>query len=274
MPKGTKKVEQETEVKVSEQQEVTPSGEGVKPLEVQPKAEIPEEVRALLAEAEEKAKKAEEEVTRKENVIQRLQKRKSEPVSPQPRDDGLFFARQYVEDRERKAKELGEFDPEIPRLRQELENREFQATQQQQWQQYQTFVADERDKLETVIVDAGENPKDEKFLDVWEKFDTAEKLTGNFTFAQKKAEQILKGIKPKESKEEPVKKKLEDLSPEEEEEIGMRYAKKKGWLKSDISTPSGGGGKLTAEQIDKMSPQERFERRKEIAEIPLGLGKE
>ncbi len=58
-----------------------------------------------------------------------------------------------------------------------------------------------------------------------------------------------------------------ELSESEEEEIARKYMEKKGLLKSDTSLPSGTGGKLTSETIAKMSPQERFERRDEIAKM-------
>lgn len=53
-------------------------------------------------------------------------------------------------------------------------------------------------------------------------------------------------------------------------EEGKRLAKEEsGGLTTDNNSPSGAGGSLTIEQLEKMSPEEKRARSKEIAELPL-----
>ena len=220
-----------------------PEGEPAPQPEVQPKSPTLEELQASVAEATKRQEELQAEIERKEAVIQRLQKRKSEPTTFQPSSQtpDTIFLKTYIDDRERRARELGEVDPDIPMLRGELARREqaaYMALQQQQWA---THVEQERQALEDKLTEAGLSLDDDRLEEVRDAFEDAAEVTGKFDRAHRKLEKVLKTIKPKEEKTVKKGVKLEDLSDEEREEIKRQIMEKEGLLKSDKSLPSGGG---------------------------------
>ena len=207
------------------------------------------QIDALVAEAKMAQEQLQTEVERKETVIQRLQKRKPEE---QPRQgDDLFFARQYVRDKQRRAQELGEIDPEIPILQQEINRREAVAQQQRMWQDWQGEIQNQEDALTKKLEDAGINPNSPEAIPTWESFAMA-KQHADFSFANKKADLLIG--KPKETKGE----KKAPLSDDDKEELERQFMEKHGLLKSETGGPSGGGRTFTREQIAAM-PIEEFE---------------
>lgn len=249
-PKGTENVKPPEE-----------TGDLTPPEGVQPKTYSQEEVNALVVEAETAKGQLQTEVERKETVIQRLQKRKPEE---QPRQgDDLFFAKQFLQDKERRAREDQQFDPEIPVLRQELARREAVAQQQRMWQDWQGEIQNQEDVLTKKLEDAGINPGSPEAIPVWESFAMA-KQHADFSFANKKADLLIDQAKPKETKGEKKGAKLADLSDEDKEELERQVYEKEGLLKSPTGGPSGGGRTFTREQIENMSQEEYSQNKDEI----------
>ncbi len=85
-----------------------------------------------------------------------------------------------------------------------------------------------------------------------------------------KADAFMATLEEKSAKPvEPPKETRAVLTEKDEEEIARKYLEKQGKLKTDVSLPSGSGRKLTIEDVQNMSKDERAKRFKEIAGISL-----
>lgn len=234
--------------------------------EAQAEAPTPPDIEALLAKAKEEGKAEAEKVykgyqrtvAQREREIEQLKKQQA--TLPQP-SFSPSIANEIVALLEAQQSELGEPNPRIAYLKGLLAVEQQKEWQRQQQTQWDTHVAEEETELSEEIESRGLNPQDEKLKAVQEAFQDAAKRTGNFTKAYRLLDRVTKETKPK------VEEKKVEVPEEIDEEKIRKYLEKKGMLKSDTGGPSGAGGKLTAEQITKMSPKERFERRKEISEM-------
>lgn len=98
-------------------------------------------------------------------------------------------------------------------------------------------------------------PEDDEVY--WEIEDLATR--GKFERAEAKLKKLEKKEETPKETEDKVKERLE-----------REILEKHGLLTPEQSAPSATGGKLTAAQVQKMSPDERFARADEIAKIPMG----
>ena len=88
----------------------------------------------------------------------------------------------------------GDLDGIATILRQKKETQK----QQQLAQQMQAYYDDGRDKIEQTFKDAGLDPDDDQFIDVWESFDSAYYTGGKYDWAMRRAERLIKNAKPAE----------------------------------------------------------------------------
>jgi chromosome segregation ATPase len=100
--------------------------------------------------------------------------------------------------------------------------------------------------------------------DYWYVFDALK--DGNLKKAEVKVGKLEKAKTPEVKTEE----KTVDIETEVNKRLKVEL-EKRGLLKQDVGNPAGSGGQLTPEMVSKMSPQEKWERRNEIAKLPIGL---
>jgi len=227
------------------------------------------EMEAAIAEAEKRGYgQAQEEIERKETVIKRLQgERKERRQQPTPQFQSTDDTRALefmIEAEKQRENESGVPSPLRPNLEAEVGRRRQASIQQKMWQDWQGEVQSQQDTLIKKLEDAGVDPDSPEAIPVWESFAMA-RQHGDFSFANKKADSLI-GKPKKETKGE--KKGGEE---EIDEEKVRQYLEREhpSWLKSETGGPSGIGGKLTAKQVENMSPEERWERRKEIDAMSL-----
>lgn len=256
-----KKVEQVPKVG-AEEQGLAPSGEeaGAQAQVFTPEQQT--QIEALIAEAEEKGYgKSQEEIERKEKVIKRLQGERSQKVTTRettiPSDDSLLL-QTIIADMKAKEVEDGEVNPRRVILEQELVNRQ-QRTETARFEAFkQGKIAEEESGIKQQIIDAGDDPDDEKFDRTWDAFKLA-KVDGDFSDAHTRVDRILKEVKPEEKKEKG------ELTDEEKEEIARSYLEKTGKLKSDTGGPSASGKPpITRAWLKTATVEEYKERQQEI----------
>lgn len=250
-------------------------GKETKPEEVEiPKVETltPEEqmeaIKTQLTEAEERATTAEAKAEEKEKGFKSVQRQLSEQklAPPKTSTSGTAQALQEVIGAlEAQAAEVGELTPttqaKLNAARQTLAIVERDAVFERQETVTSGVIADLRNKFEAI----GEDPDDPKFDSIWDAVQIAKLSDGNFDRAKGRAERILRVVKPPEDKkpEEPK------LTDEQKEKVARKWKEEHGELKTHEGIPSGTGGELTVEMVEKMSADEKFERRDEIAKISL-----
>lgn len=131
------------------------------------------------------------------------------------------------------------------------------VSKQEQFRQ-QKYFADKVNSYQAIV------EKELELKDGDEDYDTilGLVLAGKWDKADKKIETL------KSQKAEPPK---EPVETEEKriERKAREMLDKEGLTKQETGAPSASGGKLTAEAVSKMSPQERWERRDEIDKMPL-----
>jgi len=229
------------------------------------------EMEAAIAEAEQRGYgRAQEEIERKETVIKRLQgerkERRQQPTTQFQSTDDTRALEFMIEAEKQRENESGVPSPLRPQLETEVARRRNLATQQKMWQDWQGEIQNQEDALTKKLEDGGIDPSSPEAIPVWESFAMA-RQHGDFSFANKKADSLI-GKPKKQTKAE--KEESEEDKQKRWVEEGKRQALEGGGvLNIPAGGPSGGGGKLTIEQIKKMSPEERFARAEEIAKIPL-----
>jgi len=206
------------------------------------------EMEAAIAEAEERGYgKAQEEIERKEGVIKRLQEgRKERRQQPtfQSTDDirNLEF---MIEAEKQRESESGVPSPLRSQLEAEVVRRRQVSVQQKMWQDWQGEIQNQEDILTKKLEDAGVAPDSLEAIPIWESFAIA-KQSGDFSFANKKADSLVKPKKEAKGKEE---------SEEEKQKRWIEEGKRQaleggGVLNIPAGGPSGGGVRtFTEEQI-------------------------
>jgi len=207
-----------------------------------------------------------EEELRKYQGIQRTIAKKDERIKQleEQAPPSLKGSEILLDEMRARQTEYGEPNPRIALLEAQItKERQEEARQKYvQWQQRE--IKKHREAFDQRIKKAGLDPTDERLEDYLDAFEDAED-TGNFGRAERKLDRILGKVSPTKETDKPTE--------DEDEERALKLLKAKGYnLETDDGGPSGGGGKLTAEQVRKMSPDERAARSEEIARMPLGLG--
>jgi len=194
--------------------------------------------------------------------IKRLEEQLSQPSPSRIKRDELL-----LDDMKARQTETGEVNPRIAQLEAEIEaeRKRDNIAQQAHTKQVQETIGGYQKRVE--VLGLGEDD-----LDYWEIKGWVEK--GEYKPAELKLRKLEKEKKPvetdksKETEEDRVKKLVKEGI-----DAGLKVEMdKRGMLNSDNNLPSGAGGKLTIEQVKKMSPEERANRASEIAKLPLSLG--
>ncbi len=143
--------------------------------------------------------------------------------------------------------------------------REIERKTKNQQQEITDKLADIKSRVEalglTEADDAYWEIKSDAVFATPEKFELAERKL-------KKLEALKEANKAKETpteNKETDEQRIERLAAQKSRE----YLEKQGLLKPEGTKPTGGSGGLTPEAVAKMSPDERYARRKEIASMPL-----
>ena len=246
-----KKKEEEAEIEITEEnpEEETPSPDTL------PETYSKEAIDALIKDAlAEQYSKLNKPMTTLGQENKRLREQLSQPTTGRGKLDRI-----YLEDLKARQTEFGESNPRLTSLISEAEREIIQQEQAEVYktkvQAQQRTINTEREELEKRITDAGLSSSDEKLIDVWESFSVAETQTGDFTFANKRLDRIIKSVMPKEEKKE---------AKEPDVEEGVRKEmEKRGLLNTDTGGPSAsamsaqkamqeyGAGNITAEEAKK-----------------------
>ncbi len=145
-------------------------------------------------------------------------------------------------------------DPIILRLQSEIAARRRVKQQEEQLAFQEQKESLWREKLENRIIEAGFDPEDERFADVWDDFERTNGIDGKFERDDRKLDRTLKNIKPteKENKVEakPVAKETTKQQFEKYyQERRKKELKEKGVLETEIGSPAGGA--LPLQEIEK-----------------------
>ena len=203
-----------------EELEGTPLEPEVEPeLEPQPKTYTQEELDALLGERDKAYQGIQRVVSQKDRKIRELEAPRTQPSKA---------TKVILEEMEARQTEEGITNPRIAQLRAEI-------AREEQAEGMETITREWRGKITDKIVNAGLDPSDEAFDDVWESFDVAYAIDGKFERADKKADRILAKVKPVEKKET----KPEDFDKRLEEEK-RKWMEEQGLLATDTGGPSAG----------------------------------
>lgn len=170
-------------------------------------------------------------VSKKDREIEDLRKRGYTQPS---QDDKLLEL--MLQDRREKSSEYGGYDPLIPQLETELAARKERQAYQESQIKKQEYTDNWKEKLNTRINEAGLDPNDGQFDDVWETFDIAYSVDGKFERAEKKLDKILKSVKPEAEPKETE----EELKKRLREEVKREIMLERGELETETGLPSGG----------------------------------
>ena len=193
--------------------------------EVQPQTFTKEEVAALLLEKEKAYKGLQGVISNKDKQIDELRRRETVPAPNKTMNAMLELLEKdeggYSEDPIRQAK--------IKALKEQL-------TREEQLQAQENYIRTEKEKLNQKIRDAGFDPDDDAFLEVNDAFDLST-YDGKFERAYKRADKVLKNLKPT-----PQSKEIKEIKPEDIEEAARKLLEEKGMLVSETGKPSASGG--------------------------------
>lgn len=196
-------------------------------------------------EAEDKYKGIQRTINKKNDEIERLKRKPTQPpINDFSLEEALIAS---------KRGEVDANDPVIAQLEQALATRKRAATEQANAQYRDKIIGEQGEKFNKQIEDAGLDPDDERLDDFHDKFDEA-CIDGLFDKAERKLNRILSKVEPKKGKTE-----SEDDTKAKWIEEGKRLGMEKmGLLKTDNNQPSGAG-----------SSDEEFERKMGSGELPM-----
>jgi hypothetical protein len=210
--------------------------------EPEPKAEITPEMAELISKAIAEARKKEQEEykAKQREWTREDRKRKQEARRERPQQDITSLSKAFAE----AIKEAGGDPSRVEQISSELQK---QAEIEQQRAQWEAQVEDKREDYRDRLYGAGLNPDDDNLLSLWESFDVASTVTGNFSIVDRKVESAIKKAQTQEVKVESKEKpKEEDIfsTPKGKAEIDKRalelLKEKNIDLTTDPGSPSAG----------------------------------
>lgn len=212
-----------------------------------------EAIAQVKAESEKKYKSLQRVIDKKDKQIQKL----SQPQS------------QSTKALEAMREELRANDPESPRIQvidAEIERIKKEGETLKQMREVEQYTEDWRTKLTGKIEEAGLDPEDDRFDDVWENFELHYQIDGKFDIAERKLDKILKGVNK--VAEEPKKEEanLEKILEERLKEEKRKWMEENGLTEKETGLPSGTTRTFTEEQIEAMSDKEYAKNRESILE--------
>ena len=261
----------EKEGTVTPEPVVAPTPTPEQPVPEPEKAPAPftlEDVRKMIQEENATAFKGLQRViAKKDKEIQSL---KATPTNTEPNVD-IATLRKVLNS----VKVSGGDENSIREAEEALTQAEVKVKMASQLTYQQKVISENQTKFNDLIENAGLETDDSRLSNYEIAFEMA-KQTGDFSVPERILAKTLKNITP-------LKVEVKDeVKPMSEEEINKRAEAKaqelfkkmqidKGLLKTDTGAAGGASvaGKLTPEMVSKMSPDERWERRKEIAQIKI-----
>ena len=147
-----------------------------------------------------------------------------------------------------KGQQGDEPNPRVAQLESALAVEKQREAQNTAYKKQQAGALDKRSELEQQIIDAGHDPDDEAFEEVFEAWEVANIMDGKFERADRKLARTLKNLKPQET--------TETQTPDIDkirEEVRRQVMEENGLLKTDTGGPSGQG--MTWETIQRAYAQ-------------------
>ncbi len=186
-------------------------------------------------EAEEKYKGFQRKVSKTEREIAEL---KELQTQPQSQDNNQLFTA-MMEVLKAPTSESGEVNPNIAKVEQAIAATKQRDEYNRKLQVQNAATLKVKSGYEQKIIEAGLDPTDDRFDDVWEIFDLTDMNDGKWGRVEKKLEKVLKVTEKKEVSGEP-KETMEAFEKRIREDEGKKVKEKLGLLETDASTPQSG----------------------------------
>ncbi len=186
-------------------------------------------------------------------------------------EDRIALLVEYVA--EGRGKSTDEFETEARESKADLLKKTDERLKQSKLKRQQDELARRVGEIQKRTEALGLTPKDKVYKEIyrdatsgnldWAEESLAELESAKESSKEKKEDKPVENKEPKETEEQRITRLAEEKA--------RAYLKEKGLLTDNRHTPAGDGGGLTPEKVANMTPQERWDRRDEIAKISINM---